>query len=387
MRAFPTPCSIGDLGLDWRDIEDRPDNFLSLPVHTYFDPAVFDFELDAVFAGRWQFFAPLAKLSATGDAVTGEVGRVPVVVVRGDDGTLRGFVNACRHRGYPVVKEDGWRRRLVCGYHGWTYRLDGALVHARDAESDPTFCREALSLLPVAVDQWAQCVFVNTDPDAAPLRRAHPRLEALAAEGGFDPDPERYRLHREAVIDIAANWKLWYDNGVECYHCPTLHGESFAAAFDVSPERNVTVLTDHLMNSHFAPAAARDDGGDTLRSNRYCSFQLFPGCQLIQQDDLAVLARIVPTGAQSCRFIAHYLAERDADPERVEAWIELWHRTYDEDTDAVERQQRGLCSGRVPRLRYVPAREKPALFINGLIREAYREALSEAPPAARAALG
>ena len=49
--------------------------------------------------------------------------------------------------------------------------------------------------------------------------------------------------------------------------------------------------------------------------------------------------------------------------------------------------RRGLCSGRVPRLRYVPAREKPALFINGLIREAYREALSEAPPAARAVLG
>ena len=88
---------------------------------------------------------------------------------------------------------------------------DGALVHARDAESDPDFCREALSLLPVAVGQWAQCVFVNTDPDAAPLRRAHPRLDPLAAEGGFDTDPERYRLHREAVVDIAANWKLWYD--------------------------------------------------------------------------------------------------------------------------------------------------------------------------------
>ena len=128
------------------------------------------------------------------------------------------------------------------------FAIGGALVHARDAESDPGFCRGALSLLPVAVDQWAQCVFVNTDPDAVPLRRAHPRLEPLAAEGGFDPDPERDRPHREAVFDIAANWTLWYDNGVECYHCPSIHGESFAAAFDVSPERNVPVLTDHLMN-------------------------------------------------------------------------------------------------------------------------------------------
>ena len=383
MRASRTPWSLEKLGLDRSDIEDRSDNFLSLPVHTYYDPDVFDFELDAVFAGRWQFFAPLARLAVLGAAVAGDVGRIPVVVVRGEDGVLRGFVNACRHRGYPVVKEDGCRRRLVCGYHGWTYRLDGTLAHARDAESDPDFCRERLSLLPVAVDQWAQCVFVNTDPDAVPLRRAHPRLESLAAQGGFDPDPDRYRLHREAVVDIAANWKLWYDNGVECYHCPAIHGESFTTAFDVSPEGNVPILTDHLVNNYFTPAAACDD--HTLRSNRYCSFQLFPGCQLIQHDDLLILARIVPTGAQSCRFIAHYLVERDADPDRVEAWLALWTRTYDEDTDAVERQQKGLCSGRVSRLRYVPAREQPALFINRLIREAYREALGEAPSAARTA--
>ncbi len=384
MRDSTSPWSLETLGLERSDIEDRSDNYLSLPIHTYFDPTVFDFELDAVFAGRWQFFAPLARLAAPGDTVTGDVGRVPVVVMRGDDGVLRGFVNACRHRGHPVAKEDGCHRRLVCGYHGWTYGLDGALTHARDAESDPDFCRERLSLMPVAVDQWAQGVFVNTDPDAVPLRRAHPRLEPLAAEGGFDTDPERYQLHHEAVVEIAANWKLWYDNGVECYHCPVIHGKSFATAFNVSPEHNIPVLTDHLMNSHYIPSEARD--GDTLRSNRYCSFQLFPGCQIIQQDDLLILARIVPTGAQSCRFIANYLAERDADPERVEAWLTLWHRTYDEDTDAVERQQKVLCSGRVSRLRYVPAHEKPALFINGLIREAYREALGETSPAARVAV-
>jgi len=145
------------------------------------------------------------------------------------------------------------------------------------------------------------------------------------------------------------------------------------------------VLVDHLMHSRFAPAAARNDG--TLRSGRYCSFQIFPGCQIIQQDDLLIMARVVPTGPQSCRFIAHYFADRDADPERVDAWIELWNRTYDEDADAVELQQQGLRSGRLPRMRYVPAREQPVLFVNGLIREAYREALGVSPPVARAAAG
>ena len=47
--------SIRDLELDWRDIEDRPDDYSSLPTHTYYDPSVYEFELDAVFSRRWQF--------------------------------------------------------------------------------------------------------------------------------------------------------------------------------------------------------------------------------------------------------------------------------------------------------------------------------------------
>ena len=386
MHANVHPISIHDLGLDWRDIEDRPDDFSSLPAHTYYDPSVDEFEQDIVFSRRWQYFCPLEKLTSPGDVVAGDIGNLPVFVVRGDDGALRGFVNACRHRAYRVVREDGRRRRLVCGYHGWTYRLDGSLAYAHDTESDPTFCRSGMGLLPVSVDRWAQGVFVNPDPDAAPLRSVHPRLEPLATEGGFDPDPARYRLRREIVTEIGANWKLWYDNGVECYHCPLIHGESFAAAFDVTPESNVYVLVDQLMSSHYVPTAARDDGA--LRSGSYCSFQLFPGCQIIQQDDLLIMARIVPAGPQSCRFIAHYHAERDSDPGRVDDWIELWNRTFDEDAEAVELQQKALRSGRIARMRYVPAQEKPAPFINALIREAYREALGAAQPvAARAAAG
>ena len=177
------------------------------------------------------------------------------------------------------------------------------------------------------------------------------------------------------MFDIAANWKLWYDNGVECYHCPTMHGESFAAAFDVSPERNVPVLTDHLMNSRFVSAAARD--GHTLRSNRFCSFQSFPGCQLIQHDDLLVLGRIVPTGrsraASSCTTSWSGMPTRAGWRHGSSCGIAPTTRTPTRSNG----QQKGLCSGRVPRLRYVPAREKPALFINALIREAYRGALGE----------
>ena len=80
MRASRTPWSLEKLGLDRSDIEDRSDNFLNLLAHTYYDPDVFDFELDAVLVGRWQFFAPLARLAVPGAAVASDA----------DAGTMHG---------------------------------------------------------------------------------------------------------------------------------------------------------------------------------------------------------------------------------------------------------------------------------------------------------
>ena len=373
-----TRISAEVLGLEVAEVEDHLARHWSFPTHTYHEPRVYEFELEAIFSRRWQYFAPVERLAVPGDVVIGTIGEIPIVVTRGEDELLHGFVNICRHRGYQVVKADCHHRRLVCGYHGWTYRLDGSLEHARDTQSDPSFCNEDFSLMPVAVEQWAQGVFVNPQPNAGSLRDAHPKLAPLAEEGEFDTDATSYTLQREIVTPIEANWKLWYDNGVECYHCPLIHGESFSEAFNVDPKDTRTLLTDSLMSWRFQPTAA--NSGEGLRSQNYCSFQLFPGCQIVQQDDMMYMARIVPTGPESCRFIAHYFAQNGADLERVDAWIALWNQTFEEDREAAEIQQKGLRTGRLPRMRYVGAREEPVLFFNGLIWDAYKNALGiEAP--------
>ena len=51
--------------------------------------------------------------------------------------------------------------------------------------------------------------------------------EEVASHREFDLNPEAYPFHRRIVYDADANWKLWYDNNVECYHCPRIHRESF----------------------------------------------------------------------------------------------------------------------------------------------------------------
>ena len=370
-----TPYRASDLGIDIASVDRNFEDFRSLPIHTYFDPRVYDFELGAIFDSSWQYFAPLEKLAAPGDVVAGRVGRVPIAVARAEDGELYGFVNICRHRGYSVVRGDKRNcRRLVCGYHAWSYRLNGQLAAAPDTENELNFDPAEHGLLPVSVDTWGPAVFVNPDPQAISLRATHPQLETWAVEREFVTDPEHYRLHREVVSDQQGNWKLWYDNGVECYHCPLIHGRSFGEAFKVADGQYSHRLDGRMMSYAFDAGDGGD--GEHLRSATYRSFQIFPGCQIIQQDDIMILAKMVPTGPESCRFTAHYLAEKSADPERVERWLEVWARTYDEDAAAIAVQQANLKSGRAREFRYVSKREEPALFINRLIWDAYKAHLA-----------
>ena len=158
-------------------------------------------------------------------------------------------------------------------------------------------------------------MFVNPDPKALSLRESHPRLEPLAEERGFNTDPSGYSLRRRIVIDINANWKLWYDNGVECYHCPLIHGKSFGDAFNVDANDYSYLLIDNISSSRTKPSAtSRADG---LNSRRYFPIQLFPGCHIVQIDDMMYMAGMVPTGPESCRFTTHYVAEQGADLDRV----------------------------------------------------------------------
>ena len=154
---------------------------------------------------------------------------MPVVVTRDAEGSLHGFVNVCRHRAHPVALKDGCRKLLQCRYHGWTYTLDGRLQNAPRASREMEFDKSELSLIPIAVDTWRGFVFVNPDASAPPLRDVHPALEPLAVERNLGFADWTFQDHW--VYDIPANWKVFVENAVECYHCPTVHTNSFSDAF------------------------------------------------------------------------------------------------------------------------------------------------------------
>lgn len=90
---------------------------------------VYQLEMQRIFDRGWIFLAHETELASPGDFVTRTMGRVPVVIVRDHDGSVRAFLNSCRHRGAKICRADsGNARHFVCPYHGWTYERSGRLV-------------------------------------------------------------------------------------------------------------------------------------------------------------------------------------------------------------------------------------------------------------------
>lgn len=92
------------------------------------------------------------------------------------------------------------------------------------------------SLLPVSVEVWGPLIFVNPDPDAAPLAEVLRELAAIVESSGLDLASLRFRERYE--WELAANWKVGIENYLECYHCPVAH-PSFSDLLDVAPDAYV----------------------------------------------------------------------------------------------------------------------------------------------------
>jgi carnitine monooxygenase subunit len=194
----------------------------TLPATWYTDPAYYAREQERIFRHSWQYVGLTEQVATPGDFITARAGDVPIIVVRDQQGEIQGHVNVCRHRGSQLVNvEQGNRTTLQCGYHAWTYDLDGSLRAAPGMRDEPDFDKTCYALVPVQVEAWGPFVFANPDRKAPPLASVLGDLPAMVNATGLRLDAIRRKVRR--TYDIAANWKVVVDNYLECYHCPVAH--------------------------------------------------------------------------------------------------------------------------------------------------------------------
>src|SRR5215472_1891127 len=198
-----------------------PKHALTLPGRYFTDEGILALERERIFASDWVCVGREAHAAQPGDFFLADVAGESLIIARADDGRVRAFYNLCRHRGTRLCTDERGHlnKSIQCPYHAWTYALDGRLIGARNMSAVEDFDPREYPLHEAALATWEGFIFVNLarTPEPfesvfAPLLTRFERwnIGGLLAARHFD-------------YDVAANWKLVFQNYSECYHCPLIH--------------------------------------------------------------------------------------------------------------------------------------------------------------------
>jgi phenylpropionate dioxygenase-like ring-hydroxylating dioxygenase large terminal subunit len=328
----------------------------------YRDPRILEVEERRLFRPSWQYVGPLQRLAQPGDHIVGRLGRVPVVVVRGGDGELRGFLNVCRHRGSVVVPADGNAPRLRCPYHAWTYSLDGTLRSAPQCGPEIAAELPELGLVPVRVATFGPFVFASLSADGPSLDEVAGDLGEVVAGVGLDLGGLRLRQRFEYTVP--SNWKIHIENYLECYHCPVAH-PGFSSVMEVGPDDYQLAATAHRL-SHRAPvrqnpsAAYSAAGSVTMGSYHLLlpnvKININPGRQNLS------IGPVYPDGVGRTAGFLDYYFGADADEAWVESMMAFDTDVGNEDMALVAAAQAGVAGSWIDRGRILPQERLLASF-------------------------
>ena len=177
-------------------------------------------EQERIFHASWLLAGHVSDLAENGSYFLCETAHDSVIVLRDNAGRLHAHHNFCRHRGTRLcdAPRGNLGQALRCAYHAWSYDLDGTLQNAPHMNEVAGFDKAQWGLKPVALAEWRGFVFVNLAAEPQPL------TATLPLAGRFDHWPlEGLRAVHQTVYEAEANWKLFFHNYSECYHCPAAH--------------------------------------------------------------------------------------------------------------------------------------------------------------------
>ena len=330
----------------------------TLPSALYTSDAVFRSEKEKIFSRAWQVVGHLDQVRNPGDYFTTELLGEPLLLVRGADAKLRGFYNVCRHRAGPPAEGCGSRKLFRCGYHGWTYGLDGSLISATEIEGVEGFRPEDFGLAPVRTEEWFNFVFVTLDPEAGPLRKCLGELPKQVEKFSFT----EMKLFERRTYDMKCNWKTYVDNYLEGYHLPSVH-----PGLNRELDYNAYVVEAYARHvRQFSPIRGAQPGDTTPRryqgarddlSTDY--FWIFPNWMLNCYPDNVSLNIVLPLEPErSLAIFEWYLPPQEHASPAAKASVEFSDQIQIEDVAICETVQKNLRSRSYSRGRFSATQEK-----------------------------
>ena len=288
-----------------------------------------------------------------GDYVTHDYSGTPLLLARQRDGSLRAFLNVCRHRGARLANGSGrGLRDLICPYHGWCYGIDGKLLARPDERSFAEIDKSARGLRELKAVEKYGIIWVTPSPAMD--------LDVDVLLGGIERDLIGYDLgsynHYETrVLQRRINWKLVVDTFLESYHLSSLHQST------VHPIVHSNVGTFDAFERNLRMIAARrtieklrelPESEWNLIPHSAVIYVLFPNTVFVMQGDHIETWHVYPYGDtpdESVMYVSLYTPQ----PANTESAQRHWDRNMDllmatvekEDFPVSEGIQQGLRSG------------------------------------------
>jgi Rieske 2Fe-2S family protein len=340
----------------------------TLPSNYYYDPSHYALELRELWFRNWIYVCRSSALAESRAFRTFTIGNQNILLVREQTGGLRAFHNTCRHRGSVLCEQSEGRLKgnvITCPYHAWTYNLQGVLVGAPAANVTADFHTEQFSLYEVALREWNGFVFINLDAAPTPIDQVfRPSSRHLS-----NWPMEKLVVGHVMRTTLACNWKIFWENFSECYHCPGIHPELSSL---------VPIYGRRMMGQYDDPnwEANRDDpdpkfrgglrsGASTWSMDGQSQGKHFPDLTAEEQSaghryvtalpsffvvghvDYVRAVSVRPLGPEATEITAEWLFSEDTLNDKdfdIDKTIELGRLVIEQDGRACELNQKGIQS-------------------------------------------
>ncbi|MED5394493.1 MAG: aromatic ring-hydroxylating dioxygenase subunit alpha [Actinomycetota bacterium] len=328
----------------------------TLPAACYVDPEVAALEAETVFRQGWVGIGRGDRWTASGDYAAMDLGGVPVVVVRDEEGALRAYANTCRHRSSQVMEGEGHCTKMRCPFHFWTYGLDGRLLGAPSMRDTNGFERADYGLPEFMTAERYGFAFVSLEDLPPPIDDWLGDFPALHARW----DLGSMITTRRREFTVSCNWKAFAEVFNEYYHLPYVHPGSIDDTYDDpdDPEVVVGAWATHSGTTQGTGGLLEVDQTKALpvigtlnereaRGVRYS--WLYPTLVIATGAEGMWMYEVYPDGPDRCRCaqvvcFPPETAALDGFAEVAEAYYERFDVAIAEDIPMLEQQHRGMRS-------------------------------------------
>ena len=313
-----------------------------------YDQDLFDLEMIRVYGRSWVWLGDTEDLEHPGDYITANIGSQSVIVIRQTDGSVKGFLNNCRHRASGLAFEDAGHcgKTLTCPYHNWAYAIDGKLIGIPDEPRmyPDGFPKEEYGLVPVRIEvAWDKLVFGCLSHKAPSFREWIAPLAERYDLYGFGTFT---RFHRDLDQTYPINWKAFCENSNDDYHVRFVHRRlnSRRKQMDTIVRfdgRTCSGYKPHALDVD-DPAGGREDLSEEQLKGHYADF-IYPNLTPLPYPTQLILVRADPIAPDRTRLFSRiYGIDKTIDEQDEQ--LDTLAKTNEEDTDMVTELMRNLRS-------------------------------------------